>query len=311
VNTPRYSVVIPVHNKGPHVARAVRSVLRQTVNAFELLVIDDACTDESMHNVADFDDARLRVLRRESPGPGGYAARNLGVAEAGTDWVAFLDADDEWHPDFLRTVEAVRAEHADAAMIGTGWTIKEPGGALLADAYRRRYPSRGRHAYGLDAYLRDAARLAIPAWTSALAVRRTTLVDAGGFPEEPRFTRGGDHDTWLRVMVHGRRGAWDPLAGATYHRDAQNRVIRKNCPHLGDVPLLHTLRALINEEADPTARALLARYRKAVKRQAVRDNLEFRTVALGTVLLGEARCNALLERHFARKARRLKGAHRG
>jgi glycosyltransferase involved in cell wall biosynthesis len=300
----RYSVIMPVYNKGPHVARAVASVFAQSFADFELLVIDDACTDESMAEVARFDDPRLRILRRPRPGPGGYAARNLGAREAEAGWLAFLDADDEWHPDFLQTVDAARGAFPGAAMVGTGWTIKEPGGTRLPDAYRRLHLHRGRHSYDVQAYLLHAARRAVPVLTSAVAVNRPVFLQAGGFPEDPRFNRGGDHDAWLRIMLCGRQGAWDPLSGATYHRDARNRVIRRHAPRPRQVPLLHTLARRIAAEPDPVLRDLLRSYRRTVRRQALRDMADQKVVSAMTKVLGEKRCNTVLAAHFRHKARR-------
>jgi len=91
-----FSVVIPVHNKAPHVARSIQSVLDQTYKNFEMIIINDASTDDSMDEVSKFDDPRIRVFQRNEPGPGGYAARNLGIEKANAEWIAFLDADDVW-----------------------------------------------------------------------------------------------------------------------------------------------------------------------------------------------------------------------
>ncbi|MDI9370841.1 MAG: glycosyltransferase family A protein, partial [Synergistota bacterium] len=73
-STPFFSAVIPVYNKGPHVARAIRSVLAQTWQNYELLLINDASTDESLEEMQKYTDPRIRILHRDTPGPGGYAA---------------------------------------------------------------------------------------------------------------------------------------------------------------------------------------------------------------------------------------------
>ena len=90
-----FSVIIPVGNKAPHLDRSINSVLNQSFKDFELILIDDATTDGSAAKLAGFTDYRIRLLKRSQPGPGGYAARNLGIKESRTNWIAFLDADDE------------------------------------------------------------------------------------------------------------------------------------------------------------------------------------------------------------------------
>ena len=92
------SVVIPLYNKGPHIARSINSVRSQTFQDFELIIVNDASTDNSLGEVARFKDPRINLYHREKPGPGDYAARNLGIEKAKAEWIAFLDADDEWMP---------------------------------------------------------------------------------------------------------------------------------------------------------------------------------------------------------------------
>jgi len=95
---PFFSIVIPVHNKAPYLGRSIGSVINQNFTDFELILIDDASADRSLVEMQKFADPRIRILHRDAPGAGGYAARNLGVMEAKAEWVAFLDADDEWLP---------------------------------------------------------------------------------------------------------------------------------------------------------------------------------------------------------------------
>ena len=92
------SVVIPTFNRSSHVVEAVRSVLKQTLLPFEILVVDDGSTDDTAEALAPFDD-RIRYLK--IPNGGASGARNHGVREALGDWIAFLDSDDTWHSEKL------------------------------------------------------------------------------------------------------------------------------------------------------------------------------------------------------------------
>ncbi len=94
------SVVMPLFNKAKHVQRAIDSVLAQSFTNFELIVVDDGSTDASAELVSShYTDRRLRLVHQDNAGPG--AARNHGLGLARAEYVAFLDADDQWLPDFL------------------------------------------------------------------------------------------------------------------------------------------------------------------------------------------------------------------
>jgi glycosyltransferase involved in cell wall biosynthesis len=94
------TVIIPLYNKARCIARAIDSVLAQTHQDFDLIVVDDGSTDESVKVVHTIKDRRLRLISQPNQGPG--AARNRGALAASSNYLAFLDADDEWLPDFLQ-----------------------------------------------------------------------------------------------------------------------------------------------------------------------------------------------------------------
>src|SRR5579885_1362295 len=112
MRSPRLSVVIPLYNKAPHVARAIESVQRQSVRDFELIVVDDGSTDGGAGIVGAIDDSRIRLITQ--PNAGASAARNRGVGEARGELIAFLDADDTHNPLFLEEILGLAARHEEA-----------------------------------------------------------------------------------------------------------------------------------------------------------------------------------------------------
>lgn len=94
---PKVSVIIPTYNRSVSLARSIRSVLNQTCADFELIVIDDASTDDTEKEVRKLSDKRIRIIKH-SENLGGSAARNTGINNANGRYVAFLDSDDEWLP---------------------------------------------------------------------------------------------------------------------------------------------------------------------------------------------------------------------
>lgn len=217
----QFSVVIPVHNKERHVARSVLSALAQTCPAHEIIAIDDASTDGSMAEIAKID-APIVTLRRDEPGPGGYAARNLGIEYAQSEWIAFLDADDSWAPNHLEGLaDAIGKADGRAVSAFSGYEIMTET-LNLKDWFTRAGYSQGCFDTPdmLDKWLAGGC----PFWTGAVAIRRQTILDVGMFPVG-RMRRGGDRDLWLRTVLAGP-SAYSGKPTAVYHKDSDNMVTR-------------------------------------------------------------------------------------
>lgn len=272
------SVVIPLYNKGPHVAAAIRSALDQTHPPREVLMIDDGSTDGGLETARAIDDPRVTVLTRSPPGPGGYAARNLGIVHATGEWIAFLDADDLWRPHHLADMAAAVAACGEpVGSVFTRFEVKQAG--------RDRVPPIAEHvltpsrAMGLAPVVRAWLATGLcPIWTGACAFRRSVLIEAGLFPDG-RARRGGDKDLWLRAIARTRT-AFAPAVSAEFHQDTVNRVSYSTA-HT-DLPIIvGTIRELL-ETATPEERGLLralsnqeialyARYAAGARRRVGRD----------------------------------------
>lgn len=168
------SVVIPVHNRAGTIRYCLDSVLGQTFDNFEVIVVDDASTDDTAAQVRSIQDARLRLLPNNGP-RGAQAARNTGILAARSPWIAFQDSDDEWVPDKL--------ERQLAALADAGY---EPLTVVHSNCWRYYPQADTREVWGLDTVAGDrpfTATLAGPGpmfqgmLTSRLALERIGMLD--------------------------------------------------------------------------------------------------------------------------------------
>lgn len=215
-----FSVVIPVHNKLPHLERSVLSVLSQSHRNLELLIIDDASTDGSVEKLKEFNDPRIKLLHRDVPGAGGYAARNLGIANATAEWICFLDADDEWDLGLLDMINSAILLHKGVECISWGWNTVN-GLEKKLDRTSRVNSNHAFRTFGL----KDLFTRRHTIWTGAVCFKKDLLLRAGLFPESG-FKRGGDVDTWIRCLDLSKSNVWINKAMSYYYVDAVNMVTR-------------------------------------------------------------------------------------
>ena len=188
------SIVIPLYNKEASIATALRGVLAQSYQDFEVVVVDDGSTDGGAAVVETFDDPRIRLIRQANAGVS--AARNRGIAEAKGEHVAFLDADDEWMPEFLEEIAALIAEYPECRARATNYIFNSNG--VKSPTILRRMPFTERHGV-LTNYFEVASCSHPPMWTSAVCIERALLQEIGGFPVG--IKSGEDLLTWARIAV--------------------------------------------------------------------------------------------------------------
>ena len=184
---PEVTVIIPTFNRASLVVRAIRSVLGQTCQDWELIVVDDCSTDGTEQAVRGFSDNRITYIRhdrnRRLP-----AARNTGIRRAQGEYVAFLDDDDEWLPEKLeKELEVFRNSDPAVGLVYTGKMILDESGRVL----KVRMPTKSGWVY--DALL-DWDFIGSP---SRVTVKKQVLDRVAGFDET--FLNCQDYDLWLRV----------------------------------------------------------------------------------------------------------------
>jgi len=183
---PKVSVIIPSYNHVQYIRQCVDSVLAQTYQDIEIIVVDDGSTDGTVEILREYDD---RIVLIEQTNRGTQAARNAAIRASSGEFIALLDSDDEWLPGKLQRQMPVLVEHPEIGMAyGQAYTIDEQGVRLNS----------GR-AFGApvsESAFEDILVLnPVPALTAV--VRRSCLNDVGLFDES--FIGAADWDLWLRI----------------------------------------------------------------------------------------------------------------
>lgn len=180
------SVVIPVYNGEKTIASTIASVLSQTHSELEILAIDDGSTDKTLDVIAEIADPRLRVF--SFPNGGQATARNHGIERSLGEFVAFLDADDQWTPDKLSAQLAALQRHPQAA-VAYSWTN------YVDD--RGRVLRRSSHVGVEGKVLRTLLLMNFIENGSNVLVRREALQAIDPF--SPDLVPTEDWDLWLRL----------------------------------------------------------------------------------------------------------------
>jgi len=121
-NNPTVSVIIPTYNRAHMIGRAIQSVLSQTYQDFELIVVDDGSTDNTQEVVKSFNDSRLRYIRREENSGTSAAPRNTGIKLARGEYIALLDSDDEWLSEKLeKQLNKFESVSSDTGLVYCGY----------------------------------------------------------------------------------------------------------------------------------------------------------------------------------------------
>ena len=191
---PLISIVMPLFNKADQVRDTIASVQTQTIDDWELVVVDDGSTDGGGALVADLEDQRIRILSQANAGVS--AARNCGIEAARSELIAFLDADDLWHPGFLATILELKSDFPEARWYATAYEIHPAEGK---PSISRLCGMLGFKRGLLKNYFVLASRSDPPVWTSAVAVQREAIRLIGNFPVG--IGSGEDLLTWSRLAV--------------------------------------------------------------------------------------------------------------
>ena len=196
----RVSVIVPLYNKQRWIRRALSSIAGQSFTDFELLVVDDGSSDRGREIVRDFPDSRIRLIEQPNAGPG--AARNRGIDEAKGEILAFLDADDEWLPNYLEESVRLLDLWGDEAVSVTSGYFEYPSAVSREPMWRARGIREGLFRLCPETPPLEAvyALAYMSPWST---VARAQIVRKwGGFFSRNRCVFGEDSFLWLKFLLN-------------------------------------------------------------------------------------------------------------
>ena len=208
-NSPLVSIVIPTYNHAPMLQRALATVVEQTYQNWNAIVVNNFSTDNTLEVVAKFNDPRIQCVNFRNNGVIG-ASRNEGIALATGKYVAFLDSDDTWFPTKLEKCVEILESGSDLVCHAEYW-IDESGKSRLV-AYG---PSEAATHHNL---IYKGNRIS----TSATVVRAALLKEVHGFDVSPELISTEDYDLWIRLAAKSDKFAFISEPLGEYHRHDNN-----------------------------------------------------------------------------------------
>lgn len=208
---PQISIIIPLYNKASYIGIAIESVLSQTFQDFEIIVVGGKSSDGSEEIVRKYTDSRIHLIKES--GTGVSAARNQGVDVAKSETIAFLDADDEWNPKHLETILELKNDFPNAGLYAAGYKVVEGD----SDTSRTYLPEKGPRL--LKSYFSERVDAGIRnqfIMTSAAAVDKHIFQKIGGFNTSLAYAE--DIDIYERMSVVTKI-AYSPEVSVKYNYD--------------------------------------------------------------------------------------------
>lgn len=223
------SVVIPLYNKEKQIAHTLQTVLYQTFKDFEIVIVDDGCTDNSVAEVEKFNDHRIRLIHQANAGVA--AARNKGIEESKYDLIVFLDADDEWKPAYLENQYALFEKYPECSVFACNYEFKDTKGNVSRTTIKK-LPFEGTDGI-LSNYFEVASCSHPPICSISIMVKKAAIKNVGEFPIG--IKSGEDLLTWARLAVKYKIAySKTPLATFIFDTDTFNDDQKKRVPEQED-----------------------------------------------------------------------------
>lgn len=241
-NRPFFSVVIPLYNKQNYIKETIKSVLNQTFQDFEIVIVNDGSKDDSVKVVESIQDDRINLLHQKNSGVS--VARNKGIKEAKADYVAFLDADDLWLPEFLQTIYELIQNYPDARLYATAYKKRKANGKESCINIQA-LPSKD-YVGVIPNYFESIVKGDNLVCSSATCIPKKVFIENDiWFPVGEKY--GEDQYVWARVAMKYDI-AYNTKACSIYKIEAENNtinaILKEKEPH-SSILALNSFREII------------------------------------------------------------------
>lgn len=212
-----FSVIIPLYNKECFIENTLKSVLNQSFTDFEVIIINDGSTDKSEEKTLEFKDARIQYFHKENGGVS--SARNFGIEKSKSDYIAFIDADDYWYPNFLQEMHQNIHKHPEFKVFSA---------AIEVETAKKVIPSKYSILKTGDCeivnYFEASSKESV-IWTSCAVFHKSVFEKVGVF--DPKIKIAEDTDLWIRVgLNYNVLFSWKILARYCYDSNSVSRNLK-------------------------------------------------------------------------------------
>lgn len=260
---PYFSIIIPLYNKESFIENTLKSVVDQNFTDFEILIINDGSTDSSEEKVLQFNDSRIHYYQKKNGGVS--AARNYGIKKAKCDYIAFLDADDYWYPDFLAEMFKNINSFPELKVFSAAIEIETLKTIIPAD-----YSIKKTGNFEIVNYFTASIKRSV-LWSSSAVFHKNVFEQAGQF--DSNLKSGEDTDLWIRIgLNYPIHFSWKILARYVYDQDSlsKNHKITIDSFNFSNYQHLETTNPYLKKFLD------LNRFSLAIKSRLIHNNDSFK-----------------------------------